>query len=149
MSIFTDDLGILVSALHPWARAGKVDRHEILNQHFVLYTRTSATFKIFERHLLRIQTPLRKFTELGSMEAIKELVKLGLGISVVAPWIAAPELADGSLVWLKMPGPPLRRNWCLGCRAGRRMTIAEQTFLGLCRTTSQNLTLTSARTKTP
>jgi DNA-binding transcriptional LysR family regulator len=78
------------------------------------------------------------------MEAIKELVKLGLGISVAAAWIAAPEIAQNALTWRRLPGPPLRRHWAIGCRAGRRLSIAEQTFVGLCRTTAQNLLLGAA-----
>lgn len=142
--LFSDDLGFLVSPLHPWARARKVDRREIDSQHFVLYTRTSATFRTIEQYLLKLQAPLRKFTELGSMEAIKELVKLGLGISVVAPWIAAPEIEQGSLVWLKMPGPILRRHWAVACRSTRQLSIAEQTFLGLCRSAAENLHLATS-----
>lgn len=141
--LFTDELGFLLSPRHPWARAGHPEKREIAGQPFILYTRTSATFRLVERHLLKLQTPLAKFTELGSMEAIKELVKLGLGVSVVAPWIAAPEIAALSLVWLKMPGPPLRRNWVIACRAGRRLSIAEQTFLGLCRSAAHNLALST------
>jgi len=136
--LFEDELGFIVSPLHPWAAAGKVDRRMIADQHFVMYTRGSATFRVVERHLLRLQAPLRNFTELGSMEAIKELVKLSLGVSVVAPWIAAQELQQRSLVWLRMPGPALRRTWCLATRAGRRLSIAEQTFLGLCRSAATN-----------
>lgn len=143
--LFTDDMGILLSPLHPWARAGRVDRHQLHEQHFVLYTRTSATFRLIERHLLKLHTPLRTFTELGSLEAIKELVTLGLGISVVAPWIASAEIARRDLVWMRIPGPPLRRNWSIGCRAGRHFSIAEQTFLGLCRTATHNLLSSSAK----
>ncbi|HVT81146.1 MAG TPA: LysR family transcriptional regulator [Phycisphaerae bacterium] len=139
--LFTDDLGILVSPYHAFAKQEKIDRRQLLDQHFVLYTRTSATFRAIERHLLKLEVPLRSFTELGSMEAIKELVKLGLGITVAASWIAAPEIAQGSLLWLRLPGPPLRRHWSIGCRAGRRLSIAEQTFVGLCRTTAENLVL--------
>lgn len=144
--LFTDDLGLLVSAFHPLAQAEKLERRHLADQHFVLYTRTSATFRMIERYLLRQEVPLRSFTELGSMEAIKELVKLGLGVSVAAPWIAAPEIAQGALVWLKLPGggAALRRHWAIACRAGRRLTIAEQTFLGLCKTTSQNLAMTAS-----
>jgi DNA-binding transcriptional LysR family regulator len=146
--LFTDDLGFLVSPFHPWAKergagGGKVDRKQIADQHLILYTRTSATFRMIERHLLRLEVPLRSFTELGSLEAIKELVKLGLGITVAAPWIASNEIAQGSLVWLRLPGPALRRNWSIATRAGRRLSIAEQTFLGLCRTTAHNLALTT------
>jgi DNA-binding transcriptional LysR family regulator len=139
--LFSDDLVLLASPLHPFSREPKVDRRQLADQHFVLYTRTSATFRAIERYLLRLQVPLRSFIELGSMEAIKELVKLGLGITIAAPWIAAPEIAQGSLISRKLPGPPLRRHWAIACRAGRRLSIAEQTFVGLCRTTAQNLAL--------
>jgi DNA-binding transcriptional LysR family regulator len=141
--LFTDDLGFLVSPFHPWAKERKVDRRTLADQHFVLYTRTSATFRLIERHLLKLGVPLRSFTELGSLEASKELVKLGLGITVAAPWIAAQEIAAGSLMWLRIPGPALRRSWSIATRAGRRLSIAEQTFLGLCRTTAHNLALTA------
>jgi DNA-binding transcriptional LysR family regulator len=141
--LFSDELGLLVSPLHPWARERRVDKKNMADQHYVLYTRTSATFRLIERHLLKLGVPLRSFMELGSMEASKELVKLGLGITVVAPWIAAAEIAAGSLVWLKMPGPALKRNWSIACRAGRRLSIAEQTFLALCRRTAHHLSLSA------
>ncbi len=142
--LFSDDLGLLVSPMHPFARQTKIDRRQLADQHFVLYTRTSATFRAVERHLLRLEIPLRSFTELGSMEAIKELVKLGLGITVAAAWIAAPEIQQGSLTWRKLPGPPLRRHWAIASRAGHRLSIAEQTLVGLCRTTAQNLVLSAS-----
>jgi DNA-binding transcriptional LysR family regulator len=141
--VFADELGFLLSPRHAWAQAGRAEKREIAQQPFILYTRTSATFRVVERHLLKLGAPLGKFTELGSMEAIKELVKLGLGVSVVAPWIAAPEIAARSLVWMKMPGPALKRHWVIACRAGRRLSIAEQTFLGLCRSAAANLALST------
>ena len=69
--LFADEMGLLVSPSHPLARETRVDRRGLLEQHFVLYTRTSASFRMIERYLLRQQVPLLSFTELGSMEAIK------------------------------------------------------------------------------
>jgi hypothetical protein len=79
------DEGRAVSPLHPWARAGKVDRRQIAEQYYVLYSRNSATFRAVDRYFVGNKTPLRDWTERGSMDAIKELVKLGLGVSVTAP----------------------------------------------------------------
>ena len=137
--LFRDALGIIVSPLHPWAKQGRVDKSQLAQQHFVLYTRTSTTFRLVEQHLAKLGAPLQDYLELGSMEAIKEIVKLGMGISVVAKWIAAAELRDGSLVWLPLPGPRLSRTWCVASTAGRRLAIAEQTFLGLLRQVGQEL----------
>lgn len=130
--LFQDELGFLVSALHPWARAGKVDRTQIAEQHYILYSRHSATFQTIERYFANHRMPLRNWTELGSMEAIKEIVKLGLGVSITAAWIARQELAERSLVWLNLPGGHARRTWCIAYRTGKRLSIAEQTFIGLC-----------------
>jgi DNA-binding transcriptional LysR family regulator len=82
---------------------------------------------------------LHSFIELGSMEAIKELVKLGLGVSILAPWICEDELADGSLVALALGRRKLVRSWGVMHWKGRRMTLAEETFVGLCRSVAENL----------
>jgi len=130
--LFTDELGILVSPLHPWAKTGKVDRKQLSQQRMVLYNRTSATYRLVERYWAKMEAPIRDSIELGSMEAIKELVKLGLGISVVAPWIAKDEIEQQSLVWLPLPTGKLKRSWCIATTSGKKLSAAEQTFVGLC-----------------
>jgi DNA-binding transcriptional LysR family regulator len=136
--LFSDELGFLVSPLHPWAKAGKVDRHQLSQQRMVLYTRNSATFRAVERYFVRMRADLRDWIELGSMEAIKELVKLGLGVSVVARWIARNEIDEGSLVWLRLPGGSARRTWCIASPR-RHLSLAEETFVGLCRAVGAGL----------
>ena len=130
--LFSDDLGFLVSPLHPWAQAGKVDRKQLGEQRLILYSRNSATFRLVERYFARMRAPLHDWIELGSMEAIKELVKLGLGVSVVAPWIARTEIAERSLVFLPIPGGRLKRDWCIVSGSSHTLSVAEQTFVGLC-----------------
>jgi DNA-binding transcriptional LysR family regulator len=131
--LFQDELGFVVSPLHPWARSGKVKREELGEQHMVLYSRNSATFHLVSRYFAKTKSPLRDWIELGSMEAIKELVKLGLGVSVMAPWIVRAEVARKSLVWLPAPGGGLRRRWCVATTAGRKLSSPEEMFVGLCR----------------
>jgi DNA-binding transcriptional LysR family regulator len=136
--LFADELGFLVSPLHPWAKSGKVDRRDMSQQHMILYSRNSATFRLVERYFVRMRAELRDWIELGSMEAIKELVKLGLGVSVVARWIALQEIEQGSLAWLRLPAGPVRRAWCIAS-SNRHLSIAEQTFVGVCRSVGAEL----------
>lgn len=136
--LFSDELGFLVSPLHPWAKAGAVDRRQLREQQMILYSRNSATFRLVERYLVRLRAPLRDWIELGSMEAIKELIKLGLGISVVAKWVARNEIQERSLVWLPAPGQPVRRTWFIASPR-RQLSLAEETFVGLCRSTGAGL----------
>ena len=131
-ALFQDELRLMVSPLHPWAKAGRADRRQFADQQMVLYSRTSTTSRMVERYFGKIQAPLRDWIELGDFGAIKELVKLGLGISVSAEWVARPEINDGSLVLLPLPAGRLRRTWCIASPAGRKLSVAEQTFIGLC-----------------
>jgi DNA-binding transcriptional LysR family regulator len=137
--LFEDELGFLLPPTHPWARKGKADRREVADQRMVLYSRGSTTFRAVDRWFVKMKTPLRDPLELGSMEAIKALVKLGLGVSVMAAWVARPELTQGSLAWLPLPGGRVRRQWCVAALAGRPLSLAEQAFVGLCRSAAKYL----------
>lgn len=131
--LFRDELQFIVGAQHPWARAGRVDRAEIPRQNYILYNKKSITFQLIDHYFHQEGVALNTVIELGSMEAIKELVKLGLGVSVVSPWIARKEIEDGSVVALPLGRLRLRRRWgLLHCR-GKRLNLAEETFAGLCR----------------
>src|SRR6266446_5789135 len=44
--LFTDELHFIVSALHPWARARRIDRSEVPRQNYILYTKESVTFRV-------------------------------------------------------------------------------------------------------
>jgi DNA-binding transcriptional LysR family regulator len=137
--LFADELHFMLSPLHPWAKSGKVDLRQLADQHMVLYSRNSATFRLIERYYLKMNVPLRDWIELGDMGAIKELVKLGLGISVTAEWTARPEVAEKSLVLVHLPGSKLQRSWCIGAAGGRELSSAEQTFVGLCQAVAAQL----------
>ncbi|HLP77749.1 MAG TPA: LysR family transcriptional regulator substrate-binding protein, partial [Candidatus Paceibacterota bacterium] len=130
--LFNDELQFVVGALHPWARAGKVERSEISRQNYILYSKNSFTFRLIEQYFRREEMSLNTVIELGSMEATKELVKLGIGVSILAPWIARKELEDGSLVALPLGRRKLERRWGILHWRGRRLSLAEETFVGLC-----------------
>jgi len=130
--LFDDELQFVVGALHPWAKAGRVDRPEIPRQHYILYSKRSITFRLIEKYFKDEDVSLNTVIELGSMEAIKELVKLGLGIGIMAPWTARKEIEDGSMVALPLGRRKLVRRWGILYWRGRHLNLAEETFVGLC-----------------
>ncbi len=67
--LFEDELYFMVSPLHPWAKANKVDRAHLGDQQMVLYGRGSATARMVERYFIKMQAPLRDYIELGDIEA--------------------------------------------------------------------------------
>jgi DNA-binding transcriptional LysR family regulator len=130
--LFTDELHFIVGALHPWAQGGHVERAEIPRQSYILYNKTSITFRLVEEYFRREQMVLNTVIELGSMEATKELVKLGLGVSILAPWIARKEIEEGSLIALPLGRRKLHRRWGILHWRGKRLNLAEETFIALC-----------------
>ena len=137
--LFDDELRILVAPMHPWALKGKVPRDEISDETLILYNKGSYTFRMVIDYFQRDKITLNNFIELGSMEAIKELVKIGMGAGIFAPWIARKELAEKSLVSFPLGPRKLRRSWGVAYLRGRKLPLAEETFVGLCESVTENL----------
>jgi DNA-binding transcriptional LysR family regulator len=130
--LFTDELAFVLSPLHPWAQVGRADRSQIARQHYILYGKRSYTAQMIDEYFRQEDIVLYSSIDLGSMEAIKELVKLGLGISILAPWTCRKEINERSLVALPLGKRKLRRRWGVLHWRGRRLSLAEETFVGLC-----------------
>jgi len=137
--LFTDELQFIVSPVHPWARTGKVARDDIAQQHYILYGKGSYTVQMIEAYFREDKIVLHSLLDLGNMEAIKELVKLGLGISIIAPWTTKKEIEEGSLVALPLGRRKLKRRWGILHWHGRRLSLAEETFAGLCESLCEKL----------
>jgi DNA-binding transcriptional LysR family regulator len=73
------------------------------------------------------------------MEATKELVKLGIGVSILAPWICKKEIEEGSLAVLPLGRKKLQRRWGIMYWRGKRLTLADETFIGLCKSATLHL----------
>src|SRR6185436_10038525 len=125
-------LHFIMAALHPWAKTGRVDRSEIPRQNYILYNKQSITFRLIEDYFRREEMVLNTVIEVGSMEATKELVKLGIGVSILAPWIAQKEIDEGSLFMLPLGRRKLQRRWGILHWRGKRLNLAEEPFIGLC-----------------
>jgi LysR family transcriptional regulator, low CO2-responsive transcriptional regulator len=131
--LFTDELVFIFDPHHPWAAAPEQLPVRIPDQRYVLYHRTSYTFALTEHYFRKRGLPLRTIIEVGSMEAVKELARAGLGVGIVAPWVAARELKERSLLMLPLGTTKLKRNWGVICWRERRWSWAESSFLDLAR----------------
>ena len=135
--LFTDELLFALSPIHPWAKSGRIPRDDIARQHYILYGKTSYTFQMIEEYFRQEKIVLHSLLDLGNMEAIKELVKLGLGISILAPWTAKKELEAGSLVTLPLGRRKLKRRWGVLHWKNQRLNLAQETFIRLCESVSE------------
>ncbi|HEY3757217.1 MAG TPA: LysR family transcriptional regulator [Opitutaceae bacterium] len=144
--LFEDELCFFVSPHHPWAQLNFVPTASIRAQLLVLYTSGTYTFDLVQRYFAASEVEPSNVIELGSMDAIKEMAKLGVGAGIFAPWIASSEIESGILVPLPLGRAPLRRKWCVAFRSTRRLALAEQTFVGLCQAVADNLNYRTVQT---
>jgi DNA-binding transcriptional LysR family regulator len=131
--LFRDELMFVFAPTHPWANGHHVSRDELRTQPLILYQRSSLTAHLVHEFFRKQDLVPCAIMEIGSIEAIKELVKLNLGVSVLAPWTADHELARGTLKMRPVGAKPLTRQWATLHLAGRRLTLAEEDFCKLCR----------------
>ena len=96
---------------HPLAQKESITPADLVNQDFIFYSRESETYEILTRGFAEAKSRLRGHLQVGSMAAIKEMARLGMGIGLLAPWIAREELAAGTLITKPLPwkheAPPL------------------------------------------
>ena len=137
--LFEDEPMFVTHPLHPWAQAGKVERATLARQSFLSCHRGVDVFQLAHEYFRADGLSLPGAMEFGSVEAIKELLKAGLGVSILAPWMVRKELAERSLVALPMGRRKLRRQWGVWHWHERQLSLAEETFVGLCRSATEGM----------
>ena len=137
--LFSDHLVFLVSPCHPWSDRGPLNRDRLAAAHYLIPDRRAAAFRELESHFLRQGVRLHSIAEVNSPDALIELVKLGIGVALAPRWIAAPELARGSLLALPVPSLELSRHWAVFHQKDRLLSLAEETFVALCRSACPDL----------
>jgi DNA-binding transcriptional LysR family regulator len=132
-ALFQDRLHLLFSPLHAWSRRERIPVAEMSHEHFLLYQRQTVTFGLVEEFFLKSGVRLGSYVEIPNFEIMKQLARLGLGVAVMAPWVAEKELAEGSLLARPLPKFAVRRKWAVLQQAARELRQPERTFIGLCR----------------
>jgi DNA-binding transcriptional LysR family regulator len=131
--LFRDELMFVFAPTHPWAAGRPISGEELRTQPFILYQPASLTRRLVDEHFRRLDMVPSTIMEIGNAEAIKELVKLNLGVSVLPPWTADKELARRSLGMRPMGAKVVTRQWVMFSLSSHRLTLAEETFSKLCR----------------
>jgi DNA-binding transcriptional LysR family regulator len=129
----SDELSFIVHPLHPWVETGAAEPEQIATQSYILYGKRSLTAGIVTRYFAAKGITLRSMIELANTQAILELVSLGLGVGILAGWVIQEPLTRGTLKSIPLGRKKLRRSWGCTILKGRRLSLAEETFCGLCK----------------
>lgn len=106
-----DELVVLAPAGHRFAAVDEVSAAELAEEPFITREPGSGTRQITEVALARLGAPaLRVVAELSGIEAIKNSVASGLGVSIVSALAVQDELREGILIARPVAGASLHRD---------------------------------------
>lgn len=132
-SLIRDNL-VVISP--PWFNlAENVELKELLNYPFIMREVNSATRKVFESLLLEqdLSDKLKLCCEINSLDAQLQLVKTGLGISVVSERVCDDLAQLGKLRISSIKDFNASRNLYLLTSSKRSLTPTAQAFYDLCK----------------
>lgn len=114
--LIADELVLIVSPLHPWAKKKTISVVEITKEPFIFREEGSGTRQVIEKYLGKHKiTPQDMMTSLvlGSTEAIKESVENTMGIAIVSRWAIRKEMRYGTLKPLSFKEEKMLREFSL------------------------------------
>lgn len=130
--MFRDRMEFVISASHPWAADPSLVKPSLGDQQYIIYAKGTETHRIVTDWLEREVGRCRMPVVLGDMQAIREMAKLGIGVGIMAPWVAAREIEEGSLRSLTIPGDGIEREWGAFHSSKKRPSLVEESLIGLC-----------------
>jgi DNA-binding transcriptional LysR family regulator len=105
--VFTDEFVLVVPPDHKWAKKKNIHLQDILEESFILRERGAGSRLTLEKKLeslgLNIKT-LNIVAELGSVEAIKQGIRAGIGISIMSSMICRDDACQKKLACIPFAG---------------------------------------------
>lgn len=141
ISIGSDDLVLVVSKAHRFAKREDVSISELGDERFIAHNARSPYRKFvvdaFEKHKIRLEISV----ELPSLEAIKRLVEQGSGIALIPRLTARSEIAGGRLVPIDVDELKLKRKLNIVHRKNAALSHAAREFIDVARQMFDNAEL--------
>ncbi len=139
---FLDNPLVVISSRdHALAGNSKIKFEAFIEQPIIGREQGSGTRAALEAFLAEQGYTYSAAMEMNKNEAIKQAVEVGLGLGVVSLHTVQAELASGQLSVLDVEGFPLRRQWYLVSRRGKRASPAAKAFNQLVFEQAENLRL--------
>ncbi len=125
-----DQMVLIVAPGHALARVGSggVTPEALRGHPFIVRERGSGTREVVEDALARRGIPITPVMSLGSTEAIKNAVAIGLGVALVSSLTLELELQSGRLRALELADLSIRRALHLITLEGKAPSPAAQAF---------------------
>lgn len=129
--VFVDELVLAVHPDHPWAHKKNISLENIVTEPFIMREPDSGTRRVIAQFLKANgfrETDLQEVVEIGSTAAIKEAVKLGIGVSILSRRSIMDNIKFGIMAAVSLKGIELQRPFYLVHRKNKALPPVAATF---------------------
>ncbi|MBW4636088.1 MAG: LysR family transcriptional regulator [Iphinoe sp. HA4291-MV1] len=126
--LFEDSLVVVASVNHPLAKEKNIPMERLASELFIMREPGSgsrcALQKLLDEHGVALKVKL----ELGSNEAIQQVIADGLGISILSRHSLMSEPTNFVLTTLDVEHFPIQHNWYIAYPARKQLSIIARTY---------------------
>ena len=110
-NLFRDELLLLVSSRHRLAKRRSAEATDLAGENLILHQVPGRKHAVLDEFLLPAKVYPAQIREVQLTEAIIEMVRANMGVSVLARWLAEPYARDGRIRTLRLGSSGLWREW--------------------------------------
>jgi len=114
--LFRDEMVVVMPPRHRLRRVRFVSAQDLGPEHLILYSIPPEANLVFREVLVPAGVRPKRVTHIQLTEAIVEMVKAGLAVSVLPRWSVAPQLERGELVARSLTRAGRFRSWSAAWR---------------------------------
>ena len=109
--LFTDELVAVIPTDHSWRKKKYLRAKDFADQDVLIHSKPLETVTLFNKLLIPAGVQPRKVTAMQLTEATIEMVKAGLGVTVMARWAVRHYLESGQVAVVPVTQKGLHRTW--------------------------------------
>ena len=110
-ALWSDEMVVVMHPRHALARRRWIEARDFVDQHLFVYSRPLESNMLFREVLIPAGVTPRRVSHIQLTEALIEMVKADLGITVLQRWSVAPQLERGELVARPLTARGKLRRW--------------------------------------
>ena len=131
--LFDDELKAVMSSEHKLAKSSAIPLHEFVKTSVYLHNSNSFTSHLIINEIHRWSFRSPDIQYVSNPEALRELVKMKLGISVLPQWGFRLGTDSERFVWREIEGLNLKRSWHFAHLQRSVPDVFVNTLVGLCK----------------
>ena len=128
--LFRDELMLLVSSRHPLAQRTSVEARDIASETLILHDMPGGRLGVIDEFFVPAKVYPNQVRRVQLTEAIIEMVRAEMGVSILARWLAEPYVRTKGLAMLRL-GEGLWRDWRLATTRGHTMVAEIEKLSGV------------------